>query len=176
MNIFKKYYKNKILIGFIYLTLLVMYLVHFEIIYNYFKYSNIIGSYKHGKDIEMLSHSMIAILFVAIPKSFEFLRIILGLIFKKQKTIIVTSIKKPITPWLESRNDYVVLYAKESSKRIHRFVVLNDVYSLKGKKVGNTYEVTYYQFSKVVTEMKKAKKPNKKSRTGDGTTSCTRKP
>ncbi len=49
-------------------------------------------------------------------------------------------------------------YAKTSSKLPHRFVVFKDIYLLKGKKTTNTYEVTYYVFSKVVTDMKKCKK------------------
>lgn len=56
------------------------------------------------------------------------------------------------------REDYVHFYAKTSSKLSHRFVVFKDIYLLKGKKTTNTYEVTYYVFSKVVTDMKKCKK------------------
>ena len=159
IKILKKYYNNiKIFTGFICLIALVIFMVCGEYLFDYFVYDNEPGYYGYHSNFQTMICIAIIIPVIFIPQSLDFLRFVLDLIFKKKKTKIVTSIKRP---QYGLRYDCMTLYAKESSKRIHRFVVLNDIYSLKGKKVGNTYEVTYYQFSKVVTEMKKAKKPNK---------------
>ena len=57
----------------------------------------------------------------------------IDLIFKKQKTIKVTGTKKPQPPW-NIREDYVIFHAKNSLEIPYRFIVFEDIYSLKGKK------------------------------------------
>ena len=154
-----KFLKIRFFIGFVSLLNLLIFILFGEYIFEYFENSAPIGSYSHTQDLKFLFVCFNCIFFVFIPRVIEFIKILLDLIFKKQKTITVTGIKKPKAPW-DMREDYVIFYAKGSAKLPQKFVVFKDVYSLKGKKVDNTYEVTYYVFSKVVTDMKKCKGTN----------------
>ena len=156
-KIFKRYHYKKLLIDFLSLVVLIILLIFGEYLFDYFKNASPPGTYTHTQDMKAIAFTIIFIPLVFIPRAIELVKIILDLILKKQRTIKVTGIKKPSAPW-DMREDYVHFYAKTSSKLPHRFVVFKDIYLLKGKKITNTYEVTYYVFSKVVTDMKKCKK------------------
>ncbi len=160
INVFKKYCKRKIFIGFMSLIILIIFIIFGDFIFEYYKSETPQGSYSHTQDMKFLFCCVISVFIFFIPYAISFFKVVLDLIFKKKKTIIVTGQKKPKAPW-DMREDYVLFYAKGSSKLPHKFVVFKDVYSLKGKKVNNTYEVTYYIFSKVVTDMKKCKKDSR---------------
>ncbi len=157
IKIIKKFLKRRFFIGFVSLLNLLIFILFGEYIFEYFKNSAPIGSFSHTQDLKFLFVCFNCIFLVFIPRVTEFIKILLDLIFKKEKTKKVVGIKKPKEPW-DMRDDYVFFYAKDSSKYHHKFVVFKDVYLLKGKKVNNTYEVTYYTFSKVVTDIRKCKK------------------
>ena len=156
-TILKKYSCRKIIIGLLSLVVLIIFLFYGEYLLDYYRNAAPRGSYNHRQNITAIAYAIIAIPTVFIPRVIDFLKISLDLIFKKEKTKKVVGIKKPKKPW-DMRDDYVIFYAKDTSKHHHKFVVFKDIYSLKGKKVNNTYEVTYYAFSKVVTDIKKCKK------------------
>lgn len=162
VKIIKKFFKRRFLIGLVSLINLFVFILFGEYIFEYFKNDAPIGSYSHTQDLKFLFVCFNCIFFVFIPRSIEFIKIILDLIFKMTKTKKVVGTKKTKAPW-DMREDYMVFYAKSSSKLPQRFVVFKDVYSLKGKKVNNTYEVTYYVFSKVVTDVKKCKRDEDQS-------------
>lgn len=154
VKIIKKLLKRRFLMGFVSLLNLLLFSFFGEYIFEYFKNSAPIGSFSHTQDLKFLFVCFNCIFLVFIPRVTEFIKLLLDLILKKQKTIIVTGIKKTKSPW-DMREDYVIFYGKGSAKLARKFVVFKDVYSLKGKKVNNTYEITYYAFSKVVIDMKK---------------------
>ncbi len=159
IKIIKKLLKRRSLIGFISILNLFIFVLFGEIIFDYFKNSAPIGTYSHTQDLIFLFVCFNSIFFIFIPRMIDLIKILLDLIFKKEKTKKVVGTKKTKEPW-DMRDDYVFFYAKDTSKHNHKFVVFKDIYSLKGKKVNNTYEVTYYVFSKVVTDIKKCKKEN----------------
>lgn len=100
----------------------------------------------------------ILMLIVVIPNLLQYLSVLMDMIFKKQKKIIITNTSKiSYGVFDDSEKKPYYWHAKDKRKIYHRFVVYNDVYSLKAKKKTNTYEVTYFRFSKVVTEIKKVK-------------------
>ena len=152
----KSYAHKKIFLGVISLVVLIILLVYGEYLLDYFTHRNPRGTYMHTKDLTATVYTVFSIPFIFIPRVIDLVKIILDLVFKKQKTTKVVGIDKPKAPW-DMRQDYVIFHAKKTTKIPVRFVVFKDVYPLKGKKVGNSYEVTYYAFTKVVTDMKKCK-------------------
>ena len=139
------------------LFVLIIFSIFGEYLLDYFKYASPSGTITHSKDMTAILGAIICIPFIFIPRVIDLVKIMLDVVFRKQKTKKVIGIKKPKVPW-DMREDYVIFYAKGAWKRLHRFIVFKDVYPLKGKKIGNSYEVTYYVFTKVVTDMKKCKK------------------
>lgn len=158
IDVLNLHFKKSIVSGILSILLLIILLVYGENLYNYcIEYAETRTVGTAGKIYAMIYITPILTGFIFIPKAFSFIKLIMDMLCKKQKTIKVTGIKKPKVPW-NMREDYVIFYAKSSSKPLYRFIVFKDIYSLKGKKTDNTYEVTYFVFSKVVTNMKKCKK------------------
>lgn len=158
IDVLNYHFKKSAISGILSIIVIVIVLICGENLYNYcIEYAETKTVGTAGKIYAMIYITPILIVFIFIPKALSFIKLIIDMLCKKQKTIKVTGIKKT-KALLDLREDYVVFYANNSSKLLYRFIVFKDIYSLKGKKTDNTYEVTYFVFSKVVTNMKKCKK------------------
>ena len=162
MEHLKMFYKKKLLLGILCILASVILIVFWGIIYDALKNGAPPGSYTDRKNTVALYEIFLVNVFLFVPNSLQFITIILDLVLKRKKTIIVTNTKRVTTDSINSSKKYYIWYVKDKHRILHRFIVYKDVYPLKGKRAdnmrNNIYEVTYYMFSKVVTDIKKVRK------------------
>ena len=160
MDILKRFHKQKVFLGIFSVVVVVLFILFYDDLVNEYNNMTPIG-YRYRQASGGIVSIPVVVIAYLIPNGVRYFFILLDMIFKKQKKIIITNTRKVSPDIYGDSKDYYYWYAKDKRKIHHRFVVYNDVYSLKAKKKTNTYEVTYFRFSKVVTEIKKVNSDTK---------------
>ncbi len=148
---------------FVILAIIYIYPICFSSIYKLVFYNT------YPADRNLLNDLLIVLLGVpgSLPWCFlikEYICILLDIKIRKQTTVTVKGCGKPelqlfgtYVPGTEIKNNsYFYWKAKDDSDKKYRFIIFQDENNLKGKTMKHSYNVTYYKYSKIVTDIEKA--------------------